>query len=187
MTRKDSEKEAERPHYYSQFWLDVAAGRKIIGGPKTADEAEAEPEPEPAPPARKSTRSSHEGRGHAAADGRGETIVHPVVEPIAPAEEFAEPDLDEAEEEEFSEEAQPDDELQYQDVAEDEEAVPEMDLAVDEEENYYDEQEQEEEEAVEEEEEEEDDAWGRGRKKPKPGQQKKPAPKKQPRRDRRSY
>src|SRR5437762_11045814 len=92
MTRKDSEKEAERPHYYSQFWLDVAAGRKIIGGPKTADEAEAEPEPEPAPP-RKSPRSSHEVRGgHAAADGRGEAIVHPVVEPIAPAEEFDEPE-----------------------------------------------------------------------------------------------
>src|SRR2546429_3746907 len=101
MTRKDSEKETERPHYYSQFWLDVAAGRKIIGGPRTADEAETEPELEPEPaPARKSARSSNEGRsGAAAADGRGETIVHPVVEPIAPAEEFVVEELEEEEEE----------------------------------------------------------------------------------------
>ncbi len=28
MTRKDSERDAERPRYYSQFWLDVAAGRR---------------------------------------------------------------------------------------------------------------------------------------------------------------
>src|SRR5215472_17167130 len=37
MTRKDSEKDAERPHYYSQFWLDIAAGRRVIGGPKPED------------------------------------------------------------------------------------------------------------------------------------------------------
>ena len=55
MTRKDSEKETDRPHYYSQFWLDVAAGRTVIGAPKVEDEAElAEdeteiPEPEPTP------------------------------------------------------------------------------------------------------------------------------------------
>src|SRR3989442_573950 len=40
MTRKDSEKETDRPHYYSQFWLDVAAGRTVIGGPKVEDEEE---------------------------------------------------------------------------------------------------------------------------------------------------
>src|SRR5260221_3536286 len=40
MTRKDSEKDAERPHYYSQFWLDVAAGRRVIGGPKPEDGTE---------------------------------------------------------------------------------------------------------------------------------------------------
>ncbi len=58
MTRKDSEKDAERPHYYSQFWLDIAAGRRVIGGPKPeeaeASEAEA---PEPAP-VRKAGRGS---------------------------------------------------------------------------------------------------------------------------------
>src|ERR1700737_2073533 len=36
MTKKD-EKDADRPHYYSQFWLDVAAGRRVIGAPKPED------------------------------------------------------------------------------------------------------------------------------------------------------
>ena len=50
MTRKDSEKDAERPHYYSQFWLDIAAGRRVIGGPKPEDGETTEVEiPEPAP------------------------------------------------------------------------------------------------------------------------------------------
>ncbi len=40
MARKDLEKETERPRYYSQFWLDVAAGRRVIGGGKSAQEAE---------------------------------------------------------------------------------------------------------------------------------------------------
>src|SRR6266704_3145230 len=45
MTRKDSERDAERPRYYSQFWLDVAAGRRVIGTPKTDEGAEGiEPE-----------------------------------------------------------------------------------------------------------------------------------------------
>src|SRR5438270_2558 len=44
MTRKDSEKDSERPHYYSQFWLDVAAGRRVIGGPKPDEEEEEEDE-----------------------------------------------------------------------------------------------------------------------------------------------
>ena len=43
MARKDLEKETERPRYYSQFWLDVAAGRRVIGAGKGAQEAE-EPE-----------------------------------------------------------------------------------------------------------------------------------------------
>jgi len=41
MTRKD-EKDTERPHYYSQFWLDVAAGRREIGSSKTDDASEAD-------------------------------------------------------------------------------------------------------------------------------------------------
>src|SRR5579859_1897047 len=40
MARKDLEKETERPRYYSQFWLDVAAGRRVIGVGKGAQEAE---------------------------------------------------------------------------------------------------------------------------------------------------
>lgn len=40
MARKDLEKETERPRYYSQFWLDVAAGRRVIGGGKSAQEDE---------------------------------------------------------------------------------------------------------------------------------------------------
>ena len=40
MTRKDSEKETDRPHYYSQFWLDVAAGRAVIGATKSEDETD---------------------------------------------------------------------------------------------------------------------------------------------------
>src|ERR1051326_3458972 len=49
MARKDLEKETERPRYYSQFWLDVAAGRKIIGAGKGAQEGEEGEEAESAP------------------------------------------------------------------------------------------------------------------------------------------
>src|SRR5579862_2286516 len=50
MARKDLEKETERPRYYSQFWLDVAAGRRVIGAGKSAEaEEEAEDEVESAP------------------------------------------------------------------------------------------------------------------------------------------
>ncbi len=46
MTRKDSEKESERPHYYSQFWLDVAAGRRIIAEVESEFDADDFAEPE---------------------------------------------------------------------------------------------------------------------------------------------
>jgi hypothetical protein len=36
MIRKDFSQDADRPHYYSQFWVDVAAG-KPIGGNRTAE------------------------------------------------------------------------------------------------------------------------------------------------------
>jgi hypothetical protein len=42
MARKDLEKETERPRYYSQFWLDVAAGRRVIGAGKAQDGDETE-------------------------------------------------------------------------------------------------------------------------------------------------
>jgi hypothetical protein len=41
MIRKDFNQDADRPHYYSQFWVDIAAGKREIGGPRTAT---AEPE-----------------------------------------------------------------------------------------------------------------------------------------------
>src|SRR5260221_8508027 len=30
MTRKDTSQEMDRPHYYSQFWVDVAAGKRSV-------------------------------------------------------------------------------------------------------------------------------------------------------------
>jgi hypothetical protein len=36
MIRKDIALEADRPHYYSQFWVDVAAGKREIGGARIA-------------------------------------------------------------------------------------------------------------------------------------------------------
>ena len=186
MTRKDSEKEAERPHYYSQFWLDVAAGRRVIGGPKSEDGTEtSEPEmPEP-------IALRRAGRTGAApiSDGHRETRPQPEVEPV-----FA-PD----EEEEM--EAEPDevdlaDELDDLDVPNididetvDDTSFPDLDLVRPE----IDEDEDEEEEDFfdEDEDEEEDDDWavGRGRKKPKPGRQVKPPKptKKPPRRERRGF
>lgn len=68
MIRKDTTLDPDRPHYYSQFWIDVAMGKRDIGGPRTvtaepdveadedlrpepvlADMVELEPEPEPEP------------------------------------------------------------------------------------------------------------------------------------------
>src|SRR6266436_9211665 len=94
MTKKESEKEVERPHYYSQFWLDVAAGRRVIGGPKPEDGTETgEPElPEPIA-LRRAGRTS----ATPTSDGHRETRPQSVVEPIfAPdEEEEMEPELDE--------------------------------------------------------------------------------------------
>jgi len=174
MTRKDSEKESERPHYYSQFWLDVAAGRRIIGAPKPNEEADIESEAEPEPvalhrPARASSIAS--------SDGYAETLAHPEVEPEFDADDFAEPELEELDANNELDEA----ELPLADV--DEAEIPDVDFAVPESE----EEEEEEELFDEEEEEDEDSGWtaGRGRKKPKPGRQVKPpkkAPKREPRR-----
>lgn len=36
MIRKDIALDADRPHYYSQFWIDVAAGKREIGAPLPA-------------------------------------------------------------------------------------------------------------------------------------------------------
>ena len=60
MTRKDTSQELDRPHYYSQFWVDVAAGkRSVADGGSDAEPFEADdelplalPEYETAVPAR---------------------------------------------------------------------------------------------------------------------------------------
>src|SRR5262249_53245859 len=40
MTRKDMSQELERPHYYSQFWVDVAGGKRGVAD-TSADAEEA--------------------------------------------------------------------------------------------------------------------------------------------------
>ena len=173
MTRKDSEKDSERPHYYSQFWLDIAAGRRIIGAPKPNEEEDSADEAlEPLP----------QRRGHAneaMADGRGENIVHPVAEPIeTSSQEFIEPESDE-----FDLATNNTSNMDY-DTQIDDADIPDMDLDSDEEaeEDYY------EEEGEEEEEEDGDMNWGRGRKKAKPIRPVKPGVKKSSKRDpRRGY
>ena len=173
MTRKDSEKDSERPHYYSQFWLDVAAGRRVIGAPKPNEETDMEPDTE-------SVMLRRPGHISDAAysDGYEETISHPEVEPEFEAEEYAEPELDEME---------PENDIDVEDteipnIIVDETEIPDVDLApVEEEEELFFEEEEEEEE-----EDEDDLGWGRGRKKPKPGRQVK-QPKKSKREPRRGY
>ncbi len=199
MTRKDSEKDADRTHYYSQFWLDVAAGRRIIGAPKPEDEA-AEAEVLDTPlPARKSVRiSSYDDSDDIRFDGRAERIVHPVAEPLATPEEFIE-----SEPEELDLEADSAISPDLEEEIVDDMDIPDMDLGPVEEEKDEDEDEDEDEEkdvdeegekdedepvADAEEEEEEDLGWGgRGRKRNKPVRPKAP-PKKAPRREpRRGY
>jgi len=155
MTRKDSEKDADRPHYYSQFWLDIAAGRRVIGGPRP-DEAEAsEPEiPEPVL-VRKGGRSNGNG-----ADGYKDIYPSAVIET---AVEEDEADLATVEDNELPN-------IVLDDLA-DEPEEEEVDL------DDADE-EPEEEELYGEEEEEEEDEWSpRGRKKAKPVKPVKPVKK----------
>ncbi|TMC22530.1 MAG: hypothetical protein E6J34_06105 [Chloroflexi bacterium] len=94
MSRKDTDKDPERPHYYSQFWLDVAAGRRIIGTPKTNEEMEAAEGDalEPVSLRKTTGRAQDENRSHA--DGQAEKIVHPVAEPITTLEDAFESDED---------------------------------------------------------------------------------------------
>ncbi len=183
MTRKDSEKDAERPHYYSQFWLDVAAGRRVIGTPKTeegADQAEAETSvPEPTP-LRKAGRNSTA----TVADGYKETRLQSVAEPaFEPEEDYAEPEQEEVEL------ADTVDDLELPTLDADETfedaEISDLDLSPEEEESededYFDDEE-------EEEEEEDEDEWAaRGRKKPKPGRPVKQPKVKKPKRDRRGF
>ncbi|MBV9232096.1 MAG: hypothetical protein JOZ18_22490 [Chloroflexi bacterium] len=176
MTRKDSEKDPERPHYYSQFWLDVAAGRRVIGTPKTGDDEIAETETAEPSISRKVGRADEQedfSRPIVSTDGRADTIAHPVAEPVAAPEEYIEP---EAEDMDLA--ADEVDDLDLQDMAIEDTDIPDVDLSpIDEEEedDFFDE---------EDEDEEDDIGWGgRGRKKPKPSRPVKPPTKKPGRRD----
>ena len=161
MTRKDSEKESERPHYYSQFWLDVAAGRRVIGAPKPNEDGElVENElPEPLQTLQQSRSRTIE------TDGYSENILHPVAEPIAAPEEFIEPDADTLEGDEEQEN------LDYEEAPLEDADIPDMDLSSSDEDEEQDENlfEDEDEENPDGDEDEDDDMnWGRGRKKNKP-------------------
>jgi len=149
----------------------VAAGRRIIGVPKTNDDTdmlEADADLEPVI-LRKPGRNS----GTAYSDGYQETISHPEVEPeYEDEEELVEPEPDELDlENELDDEDIPN-------IVVEETEIPDMDLAVEEEvpveevpveEIPIDEVEEED---FFEDEDEDDLNWtaGRGRKKPKPGQ-----------------
>lgn len=180
MSRKESEKDSERPHYYSQFWLDVAAGRRVIGAPK-GDEAEmGEPETaEPVMPGRRTApvrpESNHNDLyGRPDGDGRHEVIAHPVVDPVVTQDDIIEPaELDLVNDEVGD--------LDLQDSAIIDGDIPDMDLEPleeeeeNEEDDFYDE--------PEEDEDEEDSTWSRGRKKPSPKRPTKQPTKKPGKRD----
>lgn len=187
MTRKDSEKETDRPHYYSQFWLDVAAGRTVIGAAKGEDEiVPGEDETDISEPELEPTPLRRAGRHHAASstDGYKATRTQTVVEPAYVPGEF-----EENAENEFDLTDEVDD-LELPDTVLDE---PEEEMVIPEDVILPDEEEMEEEEddlffdeEIEDEDEDEDeDSWGsRGRKKPKPGRQTKaPKPTRKPRRE----
>ena len=188
MTRKDSEKETDRPHYYSQFWLDVAAGKTAISASISEDEADlVEDEIEMSQPELEPTPLRRAGRNHAASandsykTARSQTVIEPAYEP----EEFGE-----SEENEFELAGNvvdlelPDNVL---DETEEEVIIPEAAIMLDEEEMEEEEDELFFDEEVENEDEDEE-GWGsRGRKKPKPGRQVKTPkltkkPKREPRR-----
>jgi hypothetical protein len=179
MARKDSEKDSERPHYYSQFWLDVAAGRRIIGAPKPSDETEQGEVEIPEPPAPRRVGRVSGGQEEpfmspAPSNGHSEAIEHPVAEPIVEDEEIVEPE---------TEDLLLDEEQEYQDEDLEDTDIPDMDLTPleEEEEDLFDEDQ-------EEEEEEDDIGWsGRGRKRNKPVRSPKQPPRKPKREPRRGY
>jgi hypothetical protein len=181
MARKDSEKDSERPHYYSQFWLDVAAGRRIIGGPRPEEETEQDEIEHPESPAAR--RAGRAASGHEEpvmspppSNGHSEAIEHPVAEPVV-EEEVVDPEAGDLLLEE---------EPEYQDEDLEDTDIPDMDLSPlededQEEEDFYDED-------LDEEEDEDDLGWGgRGRKRNKPTRSPKQPPRKPKREPRRGY
>jgi hypothetical protein len=166
MIKKD-EKDADRPHYYSQFWLDVAAGRRVIGAPKPEDGADLADADLPEP-----TPLAHRG-------GRVNANILPVDgyrdmrAPAAVADEA----FDEDNEFTVPEDKEPDlvNEVDDEDIPTIVDDTPEVEVltpAIAPEPLGEEEEPNEEEEFFEDEEEEEEDdeEWAaRGRKKPKPG------------------
>jgi hypothetical protein len=187
MTRKD-EKDTERPHYYSQFWLDVAAGRREIGSSKTDESSDADDMPEPSASVRKGNRPA----AAALVDGHRSTHARDFDEENFAADEpFG---TDEADELDNYNEPEMEDELEGN---LDDDDIPnilvenpsgeedeDIDLPLAEEEESFDEDEY-----YDDEEEDEDDWSARGRKKPKPGRQTKApkAPPTKPKRGGRGY
>ena len=187
MTKKDNEKDSDRPHYYSQFWLDIAAGRRTIGGPRSDEDEPLDDIPEPVVAPRKAARN---GQEHFSAldglrDQQEDEDEAPILttrtraaapEPVAAREDVYEPELEQ--EPEAADLADADiGDLDLQESAVEDADIPDMDLEEpaedeDEEEEFFDD-------------EEDEDEWsaGRGRKKSKPTRPTKPAPKQRPRRD----
>jgi Cobalamin biosynthesis protein CobT (nicotinate-mononucleotide:5, 6-dimethylbenzimidazole phosphoribosyltransferase) len=184
MARKDSEKDSERPHYYSQFWLDVAAGRRVIGAPKPEEGEAVEPE------VAEATIPQQDYTVEAAAPANhSEAIKHPVVEPAEDPAVDVEPDAAaSSDQDNIDDTPASEDEGNFE--------VPDVDLENSEEEGEYTDNHEEEgdddfyEDEDEDEDEEEDDDemnWGRGRKKKSP-RTTKPVAKKPGKRDtRRGY
>ena len=186
MTRKDSEKDSERPHYYSQFWLDIAAGRRTIGGPKPEEEGELLEDSQEPIALRRPFRSEPEedldeidepvGRGE-----RPAVLTRPVADTVSPSFE----EVDELEPDEVPLAVDDMDSLAVNDAVEDAD-IPDVDFAADEEED----EEEEDEEPFDDEEDEEDEGWvaGRGRKKVTPKRAlKQPPPKRAKREPRRGF
>jgi len=194
MTRKDSEKDSERPHYYSQFWLDIAAGRRTIGGPKPEEEGEfLEDAQEPIAlrrPFRNEPEEDLDGSDERIgymerSNERPAALARPLADVIAPAPEEIVP----SEPDEFP---VVDDDVENpasNDTVEDAD-IPDMDFAEDEESEADEDEDEEAFEEEEDEEDEEDEGWvaGRGRKKVTPKRPvKQPPPKRAKREPRRGF
>ncbi len=188
-TRKDSDKDSERPHYYSQFWLDIAAGRRTIGGPKPEEEGELLDDAQEPIALRRPLRNEPEedldeidepiGLGE-----RPAALSRPVSDDVSPSFD----EIDTAEPDGVPLAADDMDSLNMNDAVEDAD-IPDVDFASDEE-DVEEEEDNEEEFFDEDEEEEEDEGWspGRGRKKVTPKRATKQPPKRTPKRDsRRSF
>lgn len=185
MTKRDNEKDSERPHYYSQFWLDVAAGRRIIGTPKPVEEIEQ-------PETGLSETSSNLKAAYASNGQQSNAPLHATVNGRADGVVSSEEELDTSSDQEYTE---PEEDLDLtfaniddQELPVEDTDIPDMDFsAIDEDETDLDEEEEqnelEEPEDTEEFEDEDEVNWGRGRKKPKSSRPVKAPTKKPAKRD----